>query len=252
MRKFILIFLAFYLQSNAQEKLVVFFDFKSFNLSVEAKTKIDSIIKISKNIEIEKIEGFCDSIDSNKYNLILSQKRAKSVLDYFKLNEVLISNNTKLVGHGKDFEQSKNQSKNRKAIIYYRFREESNVLKNKIMNSKAGDLIKLENINFYNNLDIILPKSKPILEELLTILKNNSKLKIEIQGHICCKKPNQEDFVSLARAKTIYKFLTDHKIDKNRLKYKGYGVSKPIYKIPEKNSFEEDQNRRVEILIIEK
>jgi outer membrane protein OmpA-like peptidoglycan-associated protein len=33
--------------------------------------------------------------------------------------------------------------------------------------------------------------------------------------------------------------------------YKGYGVSRPIHPIPEQNSLEEDENRRVEILILE-
>jgi outer membrane protein OmpA-like peptidoglycan-associated protein len=43
--------------------------------------------------------------------------------------------------------------------------------------------------------------------------------------------------------------LVNRKIDKSRLKYKGYGVSKPVYAIPEKNVEEENENRRVDILI---
>ena len=42
-----------------------------------------------------------------------------------------------------------------------------------------------------------------------------------------------------------------NKIDRKRMKYKGYGVSKPIHSIPEKSDQEEDENRRVEILILE-
>ena len=81
---------------------------------------------------------------------------------------------------------------------------------------------------------------------------DNPKLKIEIQGHICCKLPNEMESVSTARAKAIYNFLILNKVDRKRLTFKGYGVSKPIYTIPEKNALEEDENRRVEILIIEK
>ena len=33
--------------------------------------------------------------------------------------------------------------------------------------------------------------------------------------------------------------------------YKGYGTSRPIHKIPERNETEADENRRVEILILE-
>jgi outer membrane protein OmpA-like peptidoglycan-associated protein len=34
--------------------------------------------------------------------------------------------------------------------------------------------------------------------------------------------------------------------------FKGYGTSKPIHPIPEKTEQEENENRRVEILIFEK
>jgi outer membrane protein OmpA-like peptidoglycan-associated protein len=237
---------------SAQQKLEIYFDFNKFELNVDAKSKLDSLLIDNKNIEIVRVEGFCDSIDSNKYNKILSGKRAESVLNFFKNNNIQIINDVKTIGFGENFKQSENQSKNRKAIVFFNSKEENLVLKDKINKAKAGDLIRLKNINFYNNLDQILPKSKPVLEELLAIMKSNSNLKIEIQGHICCKRPNQEDTVSLARAKAIYNYLVDNNISKNRLKYKGYGVSKPIYKIPEKNNLEEDENRRVEILIVEK
>ena len=79
----------------------------------------------------------------------------------------------------------------------------------------------------------------------------NPKLKIEIQGHICCKKITDPDDVSAARAKAIYTYLIQNKIDKKRLTYKGYGVIRPIHPIPEKNTQEEEENRRVEIMIVE-
>ena len=82
-------------------------------------------------------------------------------------------------------------------------------------------------------------------------MNDNPKLKVEIQGHICCKLPDQVDAVSTARARFIYNFLIQNKIDRKRLTFKGYGVSRPIHPIPEKNSQEEDDNRRVEIMIVE-
>jgi len=236
----------------AQQKLDVYFDFNKFELNLNAKSKLDSLLINNRNIEIVRVEGFCDSIDSNKYNKILSEKRVESVLKFFKNNHIKFTNNVETFGFGENFKQSENQSKNRKAIIFFNLKEEKITLKDKINKAKAGDIIRLKSINFYNNIDVILPKSKPVLEELLAIMKSNLTLKIEIQGHICCKRPDEEDSVSLARAKAIYNYLVDNNINKNRLKYKGYGVSKPIYKIPEKNNFEEDENRRVEILIVDK
>ena len=47
-------------------------------------------------------------------------------------------------------------------------------------------------------------------------------------------------------------FLLRNKIDRKRMSFKGYGTSRPIHPIPEKTEQEEDENRRVEILIVEK
>jgi len=97
----------------------------------------------------------------------------------------------------------------------------------------------------------VVPKSEPVLYELLCIMVDNPKLVIEIQGHICCKSATQADPISSARAKAVYNYLIQNKIDRKRMTFKGYGVSRPIHPIPEKNALEEDENRRVEILIVE-
>ena len=69
--------------------------------------------------------------------------------------------------------------------------------------------------------------------------------------HICCQTKVDVGDVSTARAKAIYNYLLRNKIDRNRMSYKGFGVSKPIHKIPERNEIEANENRRVEILILE-
>jgi outer membrane protein OmpA-like peptidoglycan-associated protein len=97
----------------------------------------------------------------------------------------------------------------------------------------------------------ILPKSKPVLVELLCALEENPKLKIEIQGHICCQKVFDINELSVMRARAIYNYLVSQKINRKRLTYKGYGTSEPIHPIPEKSEQEQDENRRVEILILE-
>jgi flagellar motor protein MotB len=35
------------------------------------------------------------------------------------------------------------------------------------------------------------------------------------------------------------------------MSYKGFGTTRPIYPIPEKNEIEANENRRVEIMIVE-
>ena len=124
------------------------------------------------------------------------------------------------------------------------------LLKDKMKSAKKGDLIKLDNIYFFNNSAKSIPTSEPILYELLCIMNDNPKLVIEIQGHICCKSPNQKEGVSTARARAVYNYLIRNKIKRERMSFKGYGVTRPVHPIPEKTTQEEDENRRVEILII--
>ena len=83
-------------------------------------------------------------------------------------------------------------------------------------------------------------------------MEENENLRIEIQGHICCQLVTDKNDVSTARAKAIYNFLIRNRIDRKRMSFKGYGTSKPIHTIPEKNETEADENRRVEILLLEK
>ena len=116
--------------------------------------------------------------------------------------------------------------------------------------AKVGEKLKLDNLNFEINTFIITNKSRPKLFELLTVLQQNPKLKIEIQGNLCCQ-PIDRVNLSTERAKAIYSFLTYYKIEKNRLTYKGFGSTNPIFALPEKNEEERAANRRVEILILE-
>ncbi|WP_298122168.1 OmpA family protein [Flavobacterium sp.] len=247
MKKFIVLVLLFSSSLFSQEKIEVFFDFNEDIPNVTSTEFFNIWMNENRDVEVVKISGYCDSIDNSKYNKDLASRRIKSVLENLKISKIAINPKVIIDNNGKDFKQSKNQAENRKVVIYFN----RNKLSNSISKSNKGDLIKLRALNFYNNSDVIVPKSQPVLKELLDIMKSKPKLKIEIQGHICCKLPNQEDTVSEARAKAVYDYLIKNKIDKSRMTYKGYGVSSPIYKIPEKNDFEADENRRVEILIVE-
>ena len=117
-------------------------------------------------------------------------------------------------------------------------------------NSNPGEKLKIENLNFVINTFIVENSSKGKLYELLLVMQNNPKLKIEIQGHLCCQPKDRLD-LSTQRAQSIYRFLIANGIDKKRLSYKGFGSSEPIYPLPEKNEMERAANRRVEILIKE-
>ena len=78
----------------------------------------------------------------------------------------------------------------------------------------------------------------------------NSDIKVEIQGHVFALGDNSlaAQRVSEARAKRVLKYLVDNGIDKDRLSAVGFGNTKPIYEKP-KFSYEEQANRRVEVMI---
>ena len=91
---------------------------------------------------------------------------------------------------------------------------------------------------------------------LENIFKNEFKNKNEINGTILIK-PNfkavgeDPEDIALIRAIAVHNFLVANEIDDSRLLYKSFGSSQPIHKIPEKNEKERNENRRVEILILE-
>jgi outer membrane protein OmpA-like peptidoglycan-associated protein len=120
----------------------------------------------------------------------------------------------------------------------------------KVGEAKSGEKLKIENLNFVINTFAVVNESRGKMYELLLVLQKNPGLKIEIQGHLCCMPIDRAD-LSTQRAKTIYNFLVHNEIPKERLSYKGFGSSQPVYPLPEKDESERAANRRVEILIVE-
>ena len=121
---------------------------------------------------------------------------------------------------------------------------------NKIGHAKAGEKLKIDNLNFIINTFAVVPESRGKLYELLLVLRSNPTLKIEIQGHLCCMPVDRTD-LSTQRAKAIYNFLVANDVYRARLSYKGFGSTDPIYPLPEKDEKERAANRRVEILIVD-
>ncbi len=264
---------------SAQDKLVLFFDFNQDIINEKSQQDFCKWLEHSKGKEILKIQGYCDSIDSNSYNKELSFRRANNVLALLEFNKVPLSEKLELYGLGEDFEQLKNQSDNRKVLVYYQdkisinkktdnenlvFEKDQvkevpvNETKNnislieKVNNAKIGDLIKLENLNFYFNSERIITESEPILSDLLQVLKMNPQLKIYVYGHICCNNNPNDVKLSYRRSKFVFDYLIRNGIATSRLGHRGFGSSRPIYALPEKNEAERIANRRVEILVVKK
>ncbi|AWG25623.1 OmpA family protein [Flavobacterium kingsejongi] len=121
----------------------------------------------------------------------------------------------------------------------------------KISDAETGTKIALQDLNFQINTFAIVQESRPKLYELLMVMQQNPDLRIDIQGHLCCM-PNDRIDLSTKRAKAISGFLQANGIDKSRITYQGFGSTKAIYPLPEKNEEERAANRRVEIEILSK
>jgi outer membrane protein OmpA-like peptidoglycan-associated protein len=282
--KIVILFLLFSLKSLGQQQVTFFFDFNKEIPNDKSMLDSHNWVNANKNVEIIKLIGYCDSVDKSDYNKDLAMRRIKSMLNIFKTNAIKISDKVELQALGKDFKGAKNQSKNRKVVIFYKplieqkmtagyeqnkalskaaedtdfttlstkVAEEKATLATKFAKAKKGELVRISNINFYFNSEKIMEPSMPLLEELLYILEDNPKMRIEIDGHICCNLNTMDTKLSFRRAIVIFKYLIDNGIPVGRLAYKGFGSNVPIYRLPERNEEERAANRRVEILVVEK
>lgn len=253
------LFLLFPFLIYSQEKqFQTFFDFDIYEVNQVSNQKLSDWIKQNPSAEVSKIYGYCDASGSLEYNDTLSLKRANHTLEILKNNSISIKENVEIKGFGKRFDKSKIDAENRKAVVFYTIpkkitpvEKKSETLTEDIKTVKVGDKLRLKNLNFYNRSGRMVKSSIPIVEELLKIMQENPNLKIEIQGHICCQIGTDLEDIAMLRAEAVYDFLKSNGINKNRLKYKSFGSSLPLYPIPEKSEWEKDQNRRVEILILE-
>ena len=243
--------------------------------------RIDSLVASLNGMIINvKINGYADFLNSNQYNQSLSQKRADAAKNYLA-KKVQPAQIQSLVSkaNGEKFSKD-NQSpqgdpfQRRVDIIVTPFVIQQNndnpiepqkpkalPLENpkEIEDLSQGESLALDGLNFVPGRHIVVKEAIPVLNKLLKTMKANKNLKIEIQGHICCliegddgmDMDTHEIKLSENRAKSVYNFLVNNGIDAKRLTYKGYGRTKPKV-VPETTPEEEQMNRRVEIMVIEK
>lgn len=257
-----LLFVFFLISAIMQAQThAVYFDFDIDEANATSEASLDKWITENKDAYVYKVYGYADSTGYAIYNIDLSQRRAAYVTEKLKEANIAIADTVDIQGFGEDFIQNPIAEKNRKVEIYYSRPApkkaepvvaipKSTEFTKQVEASKVGDKLRLPNLYFYNYSAVVVPSSEPILYELLAIMKNNPKLRIDIQGHICCQKVETGD-ISNKRARAVYSFLIRNGINKDRLSYQSFKSKRPIYPLPEKNDEERDANRRVEIEIIE-
>ncbi len=262
--------------SQKTESISVYFDLD--NRLYFSKLELKAALNKVKPSEVEII-GYTDFLGSNEYNNQLSSDRAKAVSKYISSNwnESIYINKTEGKGElsSNAVENENGDQKSRRVdIIMITPKLKVNVVATpkqevdielpitgepKTLNidtSTAANIV-LEGVEFIPGRHYPLPESREKLEQLSLTMKKYAKLKIEIQGFICCDytqfdgMDNDTETMNLSenRAQFIYDFLIREGIDVDRLSYKGYGSSKPKV-FPEATEEDRQANRRVEIRII--
>lgn len=267
--------LLFSIAGCSQSSFTVHFNFNKYQLTPVAKQQLDSFLLESKkwlSLWEVRLNGHCDAIGTDQYNIVLSKKRVATVKNYLLTHGVYPISFAEQRGYGETQPLNQNSTEeerrlNRRVEISFvavQLKKDSVIgtLKEKIADSSVtiGTNIVLRNINFVGGMHHFLPESQPVLEELLDALKSTPALIIRVEGHICCQQgpgdgPDLEtglDNLSEARAKAVRDYLIENSIAENRVSYKGFGHSSPLYAFPEKTDEEMKLNRRVEIKIISK
>lgn len=112
---------------------------------------------------------------------------------------------------------------------------------------EAARPIVLKNVFFASGSASLLPESIAELERLRALLLDNPTLRIQINGHTDSVGSDADNQVlSENRAKAVYTYLLENGIGEERLRFKGFGESKPL----DTNDTEQGRqlNRRTEFV----
>lgn len=119
----------------------------------------------------------------------------------------------------------------------------------KLQQPKAGEKVVLKNIFFDINRYDLKPESSSELMKLVSFLKSQPTLRIEVSGHTDNTGDKKANVIlSEQRAKSVVNFLLEKGIPAARMTYKGYGDSQPLIS----NDTEEGKakNRRTQFSIL--
>jgi OmpA-OmpF porin, OOP family len=118
-----------------------------------------------------------------------------------------------------------------------------------IILTPSGETMRLNNLIFPQGKAVIDPKSYGELDEVAQMMKENSKMEIQLEGHTDNQgsaKANME--LSESRVEAVKKYLVSKGIAKDRIKTKALGGSQPLAN--EMTQEARAMNRRVEMRIL--
>jgi len=263
MRLILFLFFPLLLIGQTETSTSLYFQNDVFTLNNVHLKKIDSLKKSIAKIDSVsiKIIGYANAYGTERYNLILSNKRAEAVQSLFSEYTIL-----SVKGFG---ELTSIAAKNRRVDVFISSFKNLNVENENLEQSenkkrievnnlsvlKIGDKIALKGILFQAGSDVFLSESKIALQELYEYVNAHKDLRIKLIGHVCCpgnlnpkidgvNKRTLKKTLSVDRARAVYTFLTNKGIINSRIKYEG----RAALELTGKGS---KYDRRVEIEILE-
>jgi OmpA-OmpF porin, OOP family len=125
----------------------------------------------------------------------------------------------------------------------------NNRVQRDIILTPSGETIRLNNLIFPQGKAVIDPKSFNELDEVAQMMKENSKMVIQLEGHTDNQGSAKANLkLSEDRVEAVKKYLVSKGIAKDRVKTKALGGSQPLSN--EMTQEARAKNRRVEMRIL--
>ncbi len=125
----------------------------------------------------------------------------------------------------------------------------SNKIQRNILLTSTSRAIVLDHLIFEMGRAVINSKSYSSLDEVVAMMKDNTKVVIQLEGHTD-NIGNAEKNMKLSqdRVEAVKKYLVSKGIDKNRIKTKAFGGTQPLSN--ERTEEAKALNRRVEMRVL--
>ena len=272
---------AFQVYAQNLNKHSVYFGLDEHIISVDETAKLnDWLAQFTDTLKKIEIVGYADYLDTDEYNLILSEKRVNTVVALLESNSQLHYSMSLVSANGEEnskltLSAEKGNPQDRRVDIFvFQNEKKAPVLKltepetqvqtsethlDLLEQASVGQTIVLKDFTFFPGRHFLIPKAIPELDRLAQALIQNPTMEIEIQGHICCKLDSIDAkdvdtktySLSLNRAQYIHDQLVIAGVDSARMGYRGFAGSRPLYN-PEITATHRNRNRRVEIKVLSK
>jgi OmpA-OmpF porin, OOP family len=112
-----------------------------------------------------------------------------------------------------------------------------------------GQTVRLNSLNFDQGKAVINPKSFPGLDEIVAMMKENTNMVIQLEGHTdSAGDAGANKKISEERVEVVKKYLVAKGVSKDRVKTKAFGGTQPLSN--DRSPKGQSLNRRVEMRIL--